>query len=184
MLHLINNNPIKHSPIGHMLPTLGKKEEGLILEDDEPEKSPFPFLHLFDPVLDPVLGKRKSPLKPHELPGALFTLGGSLVNVNVESCGNVEGLMSVLTFIPPFRHALYANAIADGATNFVTGALYASYVQCTDFYDNVKAGELSKFEFFGALMGMCVQAAIYGMYGLFVIPLVAFKLSTIKAKKQ
>ncbi|KAJ9060066.1 hypothetical protein DSO57_1034893 [Entomophthora muscae] len=190
MLHILNHNRDHSKPgpvVGAIIPILksGKRDDGLVVEkegeEEEEKKNPFDFLR----VLDPKRGKKKvKPIDPHMLPRALFTLGVSLINVNVRSCGDVDGLMNMFTFIPPLRHALYANAISDGALNFVVGIIYASYMQIRDFGTGVKDGEVSKFELLGAIFGLFLQSNIYCLYGIFMVPVIFVKLSTINKNKN
>ncbi|KAJ9080873.1 hypothetical protein DSO57_1020352 [Entomophthora muscae] len=149
-------------------------------ETEEEKKNPFGFLKIFDTKL----GKKNDQYHPHLLPQTLFKFGMSTININVHAYGEYEGDSGMFTTAPVLRHALYANAIADGVANFATGILYASYTQSKDFIGQVKQGELSQHEFLGALIGIFIQGGVYAFYGALAVPTIFFKLTTINKNSK
>lgn len=185
MLHILHKKQeqLKSSPIlGGVLPMMlgDKNNDGNSSDEEGDDKNPFAFMKAFDPKR---LKKNKG-VDPHLLPLSLFTFGVSLIKVNVRHYGEFEGESEIFESVPALRHALYANAIADGTANFIAGILYASYTQSKDFCAEVKKGDLTKFEFLGALVGLLLQGGVYGFYGAFAIPTIFFKLTTINKHKE
>ncbi|KAJ9052239.1 hypothetical protein DSO57_1036201 [Entomophthora muscae] len=132
---------------------------------------------LFNPL--DLLKKKKrewKPTNPQELRQTMFPLGVSLIDGNVKSCGNAGRMVKVFTYFAPLRHTLYANAIADGVTNFISGTIYAFYTQSKAFGS---VWETSPSSLVGAMMGIWTQAVIYCCCGFFIVPIILFKLATV-----
>ncbi|KAJ9080875.1 hypothetical protein DSO57_1020354 [Entomophthora muscae] len=166
---LNSNRPIS----GHLLPWLRRQKDSSN-SDKEPRKLPFKLFN----ILDYDKETEKKLIDPHELRRAMFPLGVSLVNINVNSSGGAGRILKRFTFFPPLRHALYAQAIADGASNFVIGIIVASYTQSKDFCCSLLEEETLSLSFCGAMVGIWTQLVVYCCYGVFSIPIALFKLAT------
>lgn len=156
-------------------------------EKPEPKREGFhPFGFLGGHGQENKKNKNKKKLEPDQLPRALFALGVSLVDVSVETgaSGEGHGMLGFATFIPPVRHALYANSIMSGYTNFLAGATYAAYSQVKTYQNQPRKGLLAPVDGAGTMMGVCVQGLIYGGYILCMPGVLAYKLAMISNKNQ
>ncbi|KAJ9072734.1 hypothetical protein DSO57_1020349 [Entomophthora muscae] len=187
MLHLLKHRKEfeKKIPfVGNMIPMMVRESKNESLEDDGEESddddgNPLGFLKIFDIKRN----KKNKPIDPRLLLRTLFTFGNSVINVNVKAISKVEGDSGIFAIIPPLRHALYANAVADGLANFLSGVIYACYTQSRDFCAEVQNGRLTKAEFLGALIGIVLQGGVYSFYGLFVFPTLFIKFVNINKHK-